>query len=156
VGALLARTPVPAADLDLPAVPLTLFATGLGVALLAGWALHRRLTARAVTARAETWACGYGETTTRMQYTASSFASPLLIAFKTVAGVHTARAPDALSTHATDPVLGSVLLPAWRGVGMAAARMRPLQRGRLSAYLGYLATTLVALLLYLLLAGGSP
>ena len=85
---------------------------GFGVAVLVGvvagvrWLVLRRRTV----ARACTWDCGYARPNARMQYTASSFAQPLVeffggwlrvrTALKEPAGVF----PDAasLSTHATD------------------------------------------------------
>lgn len=143
--------PTPAAPL-----PLTWFALGVAAALGAAWLLRAWLAGRAAVVRAETWGCGYDGATARMQYTASSFAAPLLAAFRPVAGIETTHTPTALSTHAVDPVLGGVLRPAWRGVRGVAGRLRPIQRGRISAYLAYLAAALVTLLLYLLLASGRP
>jgi hypothetical protein len=85
-----------------------------------------------------------------MQYTASSFAAPLLAAYQPVAGVVTRREADRHETHAVDPVLAMVLQPAWVRVRSLADRIRPIQRGRLSVYLIYIVLTLVALLFYLL------
>lgn len=153
VGALVGGISAPAATRDPFAVPATVFALALAAVLLAGWVLRTRWPSLREAALAGTWGCGYPAVTARMQYTASSFAAPLLGAYRSVAGVHVRRAPGSLVTHAVDPVLGHVLAPAWRGVRTAAGRFRPIQRGRLSIYLVYVAVAVIALLLYLLLGG---
>ena len=160
VGALAAGQP---ADLGTPgfdpaASTLTVFSVGLAAGLLILWILRRRVSrgSRALTGSAETWACGYSAPTARMQYTASSFAAPILAAYGSIAGVREHRTPVILVTHAVDPVLDAIVRPAWRGVRTVANRFRPLQRGRLGHYLLYLGVAVVVLLLYLLLAGRTP
>jgi hypothetical protein len=88
-----------------------------------------------------------------MQYTASSFAAPILGAYGRLAGIKTIRADGAFVTHAIDPMLNGIVLPAWRGIRLAAESLRPLQRGPLSLRLLYLGATVVTLLLYLILSG---
>jgi hypothetical protein len=135
---------------DVAAGPLTVLALAVSAVLLAAWAWRRRLSRRARPAFAETWACGAASTTARMQYTASSFAAPLLAAYEPVAGIRTHRTANALATHSSDPVLDVLLRPGWSRVRLLAQRLRPIQRGRLSVYLGYVVLAVVALLLYLL------
>jgi hydrogenase-4 component B len=134
---------------------VTLFAIVLAAGLLAFWSVRSRLMPRAAPAiaRAETWSCGYAAPTPRMQYTASSFAAPILGVFGPFAGIKKIRTESTFATHAIDPVLNGVVLPAWRGIRLAAESLRPLQRGPLSLHLLYLGATVVALLLYLLLSG---
>jgi hypothetical protein len=91
-----------------------------------------------------------------MQYTASSFAAPLLLAFRPVAGVHVTRTPQSFATHPIDPVMGGIVLRTWHGLRAAAGRLRPIQRGRLSLYLLYIVATVLALLVYLMLAARTP
>lgn len=153
VGELLAGTPSSTAVAQAAAGPVTLFALAVTAGLFGAWSLRTHLMARRPASVDETWACGYDHVTARMQYTASSFAQPILTAYRPIAGVHIERSPDVLATHAVDPALGAVLLPAWRAVRRAAVRIRSLERGRLPLLLGYLALTLVVLLIYLLLAG---
>jgi formate hydrogenlyase subunit 3/multisubunit Na+/H+ antiporter MnhD subunit len=156
VGALLAGSVTLPAPPDVAATGLTVFALALAAALVGGGLLNARLTRRRVVTAGEVWACGYDAVSPRMQYTASSFAAPLLAAYRSVTGLHTHRTPAALATHAIDPVLGKVLVPAWLGVRAAANRFRPIQQGRLSIYLSFLAAALIALLIYLLVAGSAP
>ena len=158
VGALVAHRGAGVAALDLgglsAAGPMTVFALALAAALALAW-LARPLLARGPRAAAPTWGCGYPAPTPRMQYTASSFAAPLLLELRPLAGVHERRTAGAFATHAVDPVLAGLVLPAWRGLRAAADRLRPLQRGRLALYVLYIVAALLALLLYLLAAGGG-
>jgi hypothetical protein len=91
-----------------------------------------------------------------MAYTASSFAAPLLGVFRSFSGVRTHRTAEAFSTHAIDPVLDGVVLPAWRGARRAVAWVRQVQHGGLSRYLLLVGAAVVASLLYLLAAGRTP
>jgi hydrogenase-4 component B len=146
-AAALAGDPAPAA--------ITSFALALALGLVLAWS-SRALAARVLRAparsQAPTWGCGYALPTVRMQYTASSFAAPLMVAFRSVAGVRRARGRGFV-THASDPVLDRIVLPAWHGLRAAAGRLRPIQRGRVGFHLLYIAAALTLLLLYLVLLG---
>ena len=128
---------------------ISLVSGGVVLLLIVGWAWRRALERRRSPAWSETWACGYVGSTPRMQYTAASFAAPLLQAFGRAAGVRTERTPAAFHTHPVDLVLEGVVLPAWRQVWRAAEAIRPVQQGRLHTYLLYIIGVLLALLLYL-------
>jgi formate hydrogenlyase subunit 3/multisubunit Na+/H+ antiporter MnhD subunit len=158
VGALVGHRAAGVAALDLgglaAAGPMTVFALALAAALMLAW-LARLLLVRGPTAAAPTWGCGYPAPTPRMQYTASSFAAPLLLELRPLAGVHERRTAGAFATHAVDPVLAGFVLPAWRGLRAAADRLRPVQRGRLALDVLYVVAALLALLLYLLAAVGA-
>ncbi len=153
---MLAGPGAPRADVigALPAI------TGMAGALLAlvavlAWVRSRVLHRRSV-ARAATWGCGYAAPTPRMQYTASSFAQPLLDPFS---GVLPARiegggpqgyfpAAARLDRHLGDPAGERFLLPAIRSVIRFLSRVRVLQHGRVQLYLAYILVTLVALLIW--------
>ena len=92
-----------------------------------------------------------------MQYTASSFAAPLLAAYRGASPGSRTHAPRRRSrrTRRPGPRLARSL-PAWHGVSRAARLLRPLQRGRLSLYLLYVVGALAATLGYLMLAGRAP
>lgn len=138
---------------DPASVAVTVFALGLAAALLLGGALRAVAIRRRPGRGAATWGCGYASPTPRMQYTASSFASPLLLAYHAVAGVRTHRTAGALVTHPSDPVLDRVALPVWHVLRTAGGQLRPLQQGRLSLYLLYVVAALLAMLCYLWLVG---
>jgi NADH:ubiquinone oxidoreductase subunit 5 (subunit L)/multisubunit Na+/H+ antiporter MnhA subunit len=96
-----------------------------------------------------TWSCGYADLNPRMQYTGSSFASPLLSMFGRMSGVRTAQSTAALETHPFDWILDRLALPLWNGVRRAAFHLRPIQQGQLYLYLLYVMLALLALLGYL-------
>jgi hydrogenase-4 component B len=159
VGASIARISLPSSvgDVLVGIVRLGLWSLVLVVLLALGavaWGAIRR---RRSIARAETWGCGYALQSARMQYTASSFAAPLLAAYGPLAGVHETqdRGGGAFHTHASELVLERAILPAWAAVRGVLGRLRPLQQGRLWVYLLYVIATLLLLLLYLA-RGVSP
>jgi hydrogenase-4 component B len=120
--------------------------------LFAGlWIARRRALGRRVVRQSITWACGAASTSPRMQYTASSFAAPLLSTFGRLSGVVEHRAGNAFHTHPVDLVLDRAAGPVWRRIQRAALRLRPIQQGRLFAYLLYVMVALMVLLGYLAL-----
>jgi len=130
---------------------------GSAVALIAalglGLLLRAAILRRRPVAVDETWGCGYAVPNVRMQYTASSFAAPLVEAYAPLAGVHVERSATSYATHARDPVLELALLRSWGRLRTLAGRLRPIQRGRLHVYLLYVVATVIALLVYLAAAG---
>jgi hydrogenase-4 component B len=110
---------------------------------------------RTVTAVTETWGCGYTAPTPRMQYTASSFAAPLVGVFGSLGGVAVHHEVRSFATHPSNLVLKRALEPAWRALRRAGGRLRPMQHGRLHLYLLYIVATVSLLLLYLAIFGGE-
>jgi hydrogenase-4 component B len=120
------------------------------VALLAlGHLLWAGVRRRRPVSRGETWGCGYAHPSPRMQYTASSFAAPLLAAYGPLTGIRETRSPGAFASHARELVLEGAILPAWSAVRGLLWRLRPIQQGRLWVYLLYVIAVLLVLLLYL-------
>jgi hydrogenase-4 component B len=136
-------------------VSVTLFAGLIALAAL-GWAVRGRLLARHGFRRGPVWGCGFPTPTARMQYTASSFAQPLVTQFnwfvRTYEIVRPARGyfPTAASyaSHSGDPFLRLVFAPAFRSVDRFVSRMRIIQHGHVHLYVLYVAVTLVALLIW--------
>jgi formate hydrogenlyase subunit 3/multisubunit Na+/H+ antiporter MnhD subunit len=117
-------------------------------------ALRRALLAGRLQATGATWGCGYARPTPRMQYTAASFAQPLLDLFRPLL-VWRTEAADAAGSFPrsasfrlrTDDLVETRLLgPTFRAVSFALARIRVLQRGRVQLYLLYIFFTLLVLL----------
>ncbi len=137
---------------------------------LAGWALLllaailsalRWLLLRGRTiSKAPTWGCGFSAPTARMQYTASSFAEPLLGPLRGVLRprVHLVEPrglfPEggSFSSHLEDWADKILYEPLFGGAANLAGRVRPLQQGRLQLYLLYTLLALIALLLWQVLA----
>jgi hydrogenase-4 component B len=134
--------------------------------VLAGWVLlaltggllgarHLLLRGRAVT-QGPTWGCGFTAPTPRMQYTASSFAAPLLAPLarlmrpslrkKRPKGIFPKGA--AFKSHYDDPADRWLFDPGVRFVERLGGALRPLQHGRLQLYLLYVLLTLVALVIW--------
>jgi hydrogenase-4 component B len=124
----------------------------LGVlAVLGAWVVLRTRTAAATT----TWDCGYAAADPRIQYTASSFAGTLVGLFRwaVLPDEHRPRiggpfpaAGERFESHAPDPVLDRFLLPALARGRSFLALARPMQAGRIQAYLLYIVVVLLALL----------
>src|SRR5207247_1637460 len=75
------------------------------------WWLRGAFVRGASVRREPTWACGYDATSPRLQYTASSFAAPLLTVFGRSTGVYATRTANAFHSRAIDLVLDGVALP---------------------------------------------
>ena len=106
---------------------------------------------------ADTWDCGYVRPTARMQYTAASFAQPLLDALRIGGaaarreGVPRAFHAEPAGPHAHPPSAAHRLWAATAGlVARRLAALRVLQHGRIHLYVLYIGLAL----LVLLLAGG--
>jgi NADH:ubiquinone oxidoreductase subunit 5 (subunit L)/multisubunit Na+/H+ antiporter MnhA subunit len=133
---------------------ISLLASSMLLLSMLLWVSRRALSRRRATRHEPTWACAYDLPTPRMQYTSSSFASPLLSIFGPLSGVRVERSPTAMRTHAVDLVLDAVALPLWRRVRRAALRLRGIQQGRLHLYLLYVMAALLVLLGYLAFGSG--
>jgi hydrogenase-4 component B len=139
--------------------PLTIVgAMGAGALGLAGllWLGREALLGIREVGAAPTWGCGFTRPTPRMQYTASSFASPLVRAFEWVLKPELQFRPPSgywpkhASFHSRTPdlTLDRALLPASGAVERAFAVVRRVQHGRLQYYLLYVFGFLVAVLLW--------
>ncbi|MBI4503477.1 MAG: hypothetical protein HY700_20245 [Gemmatimonadetes bacterium] len=154
-GALLARTePLRGAssDVALAARSVGLLAIALTVIAAVGYGLLARLRARRPIRREETWGCGYAKPDPVMQYTASSFAAPLLAAYAPVVGLRVQESATSFHSHPTEVVLERTIQPLGYRVRSLAARLRPIQQGRLHIYLFYMIAVLLGLILYLVAA----
>lgn len=133
----------------------------LALVLLLGL-IRLALLRRREVSRAATWGCGYAAPSPRMQYTAASFAQPILALFAPV--IHSRvdeQGPDGYfpakahyEEHLGDMAGERLLLPATRLVLRALSRLHAIQQGRLQLYLVYIAVTLVVLLIWQLAGMG--
>ncbi len=170
LGALAVTAAAPAAAALLPGIDVAascrrvqswLWLVSSGAALLLATAaalalLRHRLLARRDVRHAATWDCGYAAPDARMQYTASSFASPILGSFRLFlrpalqldppAGLFPGQA--SLASHAEDMFERRVFAPLFRMTGRLAARLRWLQAGPNQVYVLYVALTMLVLLVW--------
>lgn len=122
--------------------------------LLAGMGLHRTRKAQ----RTVTWDCGYAQPTSRMQYTAASFARSLVELFRWVLKPveHTPRLPSPfpsavkLESHVDDMVLDRMLVPKAEKVSVATRWFYRFQQGKTNAYILYMVLIVIILLLSLI------
>ncbi len=129
-------------------------AFALLVALLA--LLRIRLLAGRTTGETGTWDCGYAQPTARMQYTASSFAQPLLAVFAGLLGTRNMGAkpqgafPKAASfaSETPDPFRRCFYDPLFTRTLGLLAHLRGAQHGRVQMYVLYVALTLIAFLIF--------
>ena len=136
-------------------------AAGAFLALTAGIAVLRRIRLSKRPIRfASTWGCGYAHPAPRMQYTAASFAEPLIEPFAAAMNVHVERdGPTGpfprrarYEEHCGDMAGERFIVPAARRVVRGLGSIRVLQQGRVQSYLLYIAATLVGLLVWQLFA----
>ncbi len=105
---------------------------------------------------APTWGCGYGAPTPRMQYTASSFARPLLEIFRNVLGYRVkGNRPEGyfpgegnVSSHVTEAAEEFVFRPAFALIRSVSAKLKVIQYGYTQLYLFYIFAFLLILLVW--------
>ena len=129
---------------------------GLVLIALTGTTLLLRRSIRNHSRIAPTWGCASMALSPRAQYTASSYAAPLLAAFGPMAGVHRTAERAAIHTHPVDLVQDVAVVPAWHALERLSLRLRGMQGGRLRWYLLWVIFTLLALLYHLTTARSAP
>jgi len=129
--------------------------TLLGLALLAAIVLFYRISQRRSSDPAsETWGCGYLAPTSRMQYSASSFADTLVSLFAGILRPHCHQpevsgpfpSSTSFASHLPETVLERVYLPFLTWANQKLTPLRHLQHGHLHLYILYTLLTLIALL----------
>jgi hydrogenase-4 component B len=130
---------------------------GGGLIIISGifWGLRRMLLSGRVNTVSPTWDCGYSAPSSRMQYTGSSFAWPVINMFRWVVrprlhvGIRKGLFPHYadLSSHADDIFRQGLFAPIFRLISELAQRIHVLQEGRNQLYVLYIAITILVLLL---------
>ena len=130
---------------------------GAALIIIAGilWSLRGLALMRRVKGFSPTWDCGYSAPTSRMQYTSSSFAWPIVRMFRWVLQpeIHNEMGNGffpgfaALSTQTHDIFRRFLYTPLFRLVTESAQRVHKLQEGRNQLYVLYIAITILVLLL---------
>jgi hydrogenase-4 component B len=104
----------------------------------------------------ETWGCGYITPTSRMQYTASSFAEPIINMFRGILGPKVSMkriegffpSEASLHSHTSDPFMNRVFKPAFEAIEWIAGGVRRVKTGQMHHYVLYIALTILALLFW--------
>jgi hydrogenase-4 component B len=137
------------------AVAVAVFAA-LIIVVLSGWALRSLRLGLAGIRTAPIWGCGYLNPTSRMQYTASSFAQPLTTQFRFfVRNREALVSPNgyfpvaaSYSSESGDPLLRLLFAPTFRWFDLMVSRLNIVQHGHVHLYVLYVAATLVILLVW--------
>lgn len=116
--------------------------------------LRRGLLAGRPVVETVTWRCGYARPSARMQYTASSFAQPLVDLFRPLLRTRkSVQKPDgcfpragALKTATPDISREELYRPGFQYIAAWLSRLRWLQHGNVQLYVLYIAVTLMVLL----------
>jgi formate hydrogenlyase subunit 3/multisubunit Na+/H+ antiporter MnhD subunit len=150
---------LPPADVAVPAAGGNPFTVAIALVIaIGGLSLLRAFLLRRNGRHAgSTWGCGFPYSTPRMQYTASSFADPILHVFRGILRPHTTRT-ERLSgrflleveheTHFHDLIENGLYLPVYRLFVKAAFQARRLHPGYIHLYLGYILGAVVLLLVF--------
>ena len=138
---------------------VTLAALVLAAAVYGLWRLRDRLLKGRVVRTGPTWGCGYPHGTPRMQYTGSSFAQPIIAAFRSLlrselggdwpAGYLPGR--SSFMTHTPGLFMHRFYTPLFAAFARVAVRMRRIQQGGTHVYVFYVVLALVAVLVWSLL-----
>jgi len=105
---------------------------------------------------APTWGCGYQVTSPRSQYTASSFAQPLVKFFGIVLRKHKHLeyqgdlfpTKTSFETHTKDVFMSSIYSPFFKSIKLILSKFLWLQYGQIHLYVLYIALTIVGLLIW--------
>ena len=156
-----ARLPLPQVHAALAPITASLIAAVAIFAVMAGmaalaWLLRARRLAAIGVRRAPVWGCGFQRPTARMQYTASSFAQPLVTQFRLlirnrevlVAPAGYFPTASSYASDSGDPFLRLLFAPTFRWFGRMMRRMYVVQHGHIHVYVLYVAATLIALLMW--------
>jgi hydrogenase-4 component B len=150
---------VPAISSLAPLGWITILAISLLVLCLLSWLWYRRRLERSTVTSSATWGCGYLAPSSRMQYSASSFAGLLVDLFAgilrlvkhkpTIQGSFPGKSH--FESHVPEAVLEGIYLPLLARVYKIFLPIRRLQHGHLHLYILYTFITLVMLIVVSLL-----
>ncbi|MDE3127424.1 MAG: oxidoreductase [Gemmatimonadota bacterium] len=111
-----------------------------------------------------TWGCGFAEPAATMQYSSTSYASGVTAVMQPVLRTEVRRTTEtdartgvpvaaAWASFTLDPTLREAYLPLFAWMGRGAARLREVQRPRVSTSLLYMVVVVAVLLAYLVVPG---
>ncbi|MHC1696906.1 MAG: proton-conducting transporter membrane subunit [Geobacteraceae bacterium] len=149
-----ASAEVPAISALAPLGWITILAVALLALCLLSWFGYRRLLERSTVTASTTWGCGYLAPSSRMQYSASSFAGMLVDLFAgilrpmqhlpIIKGFFPSR--PHFESHVPEAVLDGIYIPLLARVYKMFLPIRRLQHGHLHLYILYTFLTLILLM----------
>lgn len=131
---------------------------GLILAVFVLAVVKNKMLKRRIVEKDSTWGCGYSRPTARIQYTASSFANPIVSMFDSVLCPEKKITADPglfptnfmLETHPKDIFMHRVYRPVFFLIEYGALKLHWLQRGYNQLYILYIVITMLALLFWIL------
>jgi hydrogenase-4 component B len=146
---------VPALGTVAPLYWISVLAVALLVLSLLSWLWYHRLLKRSTVTTSTTWGCGYLAPSSRIQYSASSFADLLVDFFagilRPVRHAPNIKGPFAershFESHVPETVLERIYLPFLAWAYSKILPIRNLQHGQLHMYILYIFITLILLIL---------
>ncbi len=134
---------------------ITILAVTLLMLSLLSWLLYRRRLHRSAVTTSATWGCGYLAPTSKMQYSASSFAAMLVKLFAGVLRperhaphiIGSFPATPHFESHVPEAVLERIYLPLLARIYEKFLPIRRLQHGQLHLYILYTLLTLILLII---------
>jgi hydrogenase-4 component B len=135
---------------------IVMAAAALAIFIIAITYIRHKLLLSAKVEKNVTWDCGYVRPTARMQYTASSFAQPLVYLCKVFLRTHSQiQASEGLfpkqasfATQTPDSSHEYLFKPLFVWISCVLDRLRWLQQGSVQLYVLYIAITLLILLIW--------
>jgi len=148
------NAPLPTLSSNAPLTLLSILSTALLIAIIAAFVWYNRLLKKSDVTSGATWGCGYLAPTSKMQYTASSFADMLVSFFAGILRPHCHRpqidGPFSKETrfesHLPETVLEKIYEPLLAWGYSKLLPVRKLQHGHLHIYILYTFVTLVVLI----------
>lgn len=139
-----------------PFVWIVLISASFIVLVTVFWITRNRMLRGRNVRCVSTWDCGYDLPASSMQYTASSFAMPTLLFFRSLIGFRSSKTiskdlfPESASfeSHAGDLFLEKLFAPLFRCVEKVAMWLRLLQYGSVHLYILYITIALLLLLVW--------
>jgi len=158
---IMAESPFVAVSLKSAVFPLTMISrvgAGLILAVFVLAFVKNKVLKSRIVEKDSTWGCGYSRPTARIQYTASSFADPIVSMFDSILCPEKKITADPglfptnfmLETHPKDIFMHRVYRPVFSLIEYCALKLHWLQRGYNQLYILYIVITMLVLLFWIL------
>jgi len=141
---------------DILSLVVWIFACFIGIVLVISF-LRKSLIEKQEVDDLPTWGCGYKVSSPRFQYTASSFAQPLIKFFGVILrkqkhleyqGVDLFPKKTSFKTHTKDVFMSAIYYPLFKSIKKVLSGFLWLQYGRIHLYVLYVALTIIGLLIW--------
>ena len=133
----------PASSSSYGSIPTIIVGCGIG---MAGYLVIKLFSRRGKSIPVPRWDCGFGNLTSRMQYSATAFAMPIRRVFSNIWEIHEDCENHTYKLTIIDRIWKYVYEPLDRGMFMVTRRLTKIQGGNIRKYLAWMFFTLLFLL----------